>query len=117
MATDRKKGNYLGTDIDGKWWKRHRADGMLSRGNGELWMDAEGIHFHRLLLKQDILIRWDAMTGFSLGKWHAGKWLAGYPVLKVHWEKDGTSLCSGFFLVKDWDEARQFVADLTAKIA
>jgi len=117
MSTEKKKGGYLGTEIDRKWWKRYKKDGMLARGNGEFWMDAEGMHFHRYLLKTEVFIPWKSMTGFDLGKWHAGKWLMSYPAIKVDWEKDSQKLCSGFVLSKDWDEARQFIADLAEKIA
>lgn len=116
MSTDKKKGGYLGTEIDRKWWKRYKKDGLLARGNGEFWMDAEGMHFHRYMLNKDITIPWSAMTGFDLGKWHAGKWLMGYPVLKVLWEKDNQKLSSGFVLTKDWKEAQQFINDLQDNI-
>ena len=43
-----KKGNYFGTEIDGKWWKRYRAKGFFARGNGEFTMDEEGIRFLRI---------------------------------------------------------------------
>mgnify|MGYP001567496802 CR=1 FL=1 len=37
-----KKGNYLGTEIDEKWWKRYRSPGFFARGSGEFWM---GVRF------------------------------------------------------------------------
>lgn len=117
MSTDKKKGSYLGTEIDRKWWKRYKKDNLFARGNGEFWMDAEGMHFHRYLLKNDVFIPWSAMTGFDTGKWHAGKWLVGRPALKVLWEKDNQKLCSGFYLGGNWDETRQFITDLQQNIS
>jgi hypothetical protein len=28
------KAQYVGTEVDGRWWKRYRAAGFFARGNG-----------------------------------------------------------------------------------
>jgi len=38
---DRRRGCYLGTEIDEKWWKRYAREGLFVRGNGEYWFDDE----------------------------------------------------------------------------
>ena len=53
-----RKGNYFGTVIDGKWWKRYRASGYFARGNGEFWLDDTGVHFRKLLTKTPSTIGW-----------------------------------------------------------
>jgi hypothetical protein len=110
-----KKGNYFGTEIDGKWWKRYRAKGFFARGNGEFTMDDKGIHFLRLLTKEPLTIGWSEVRTATLGKGHAGRWAMGRPILKVGFERDGSTLVAGFFLTKDWSEMEQLAADLRAK--
>lgn len=111
-----KKGNYFGTEIDGKWWKRYRAPGLFARGNGEFAMDDEGIHFRRLLTKEPLTISWTEARSVTLGKGHAGRWAMGRPILKIAFERDGSDLTAGFYLSSDWSEMKQLAADLNAKL-
>ncbi|RLB56368.1 MAG: hypothetical protein DRI34_09245 [Deltaproteobacteria bacterium] len=112
----KKKGNYIGTEIDRKWWKRYRGESMLARGNGEFWMDEKGIRFHRLLTRIPLLIGWEEMKLASLGKWHAGRWVLGRPVLKIDFERKGQKLCAGFYLSEDWQQMAQLASDLNKRI-
>jgi hypothetical protein len=112
-----KKGNYFGTEIDGKWWKRYRATTFFARGNGGFSMDADGIHFLRTLTTQPLSIRWAEATDVNLGKSHAGRWAMGRPVLKIGFERDGQSLTAGFYLSSDWEEMQRFAADLRRTMA
>jgi hypothetical protein len=112
-----KKGNYFGTEIDGKWWKRYRAKGFFARGNGEFTMDDEGIHFLRLLTKEPLTINWSELRSATLGKAHAGRWMLGRPILKASFHRDGSDLVAGFYLSKDWAPMEELAADLQAKIA
>lgn len=116
MPGDQKKGNYFGTEIDRKWWKRYRKDGLFARGNGKFWMDEEGIRFHRLLTRKPLLIRWEEIVGATLGKWHAGRWAAGRPVLKVDFVRGGRNLCAGFYLSPDWQKMQRLADNLRAKV-
>jgi hypothetical protein len=36
---EKRRGHYLGTEIDEKWWRRYRKDGFLARGLGEYWIE------------------------------------------------------------------------------
>lgn len=112
----RKKGNYFGTEIDRSWYKRFRQDGFFARGNGELWLEEEGLFFLRLLTKKPLKVRWEEMTDVRLGKWHAGRWAAGRPVLKIDFRRDGRELSAGFLLSTSWAEMEAFANDLTRKI-
>jgi hypothetical protein len=94
------KGLYLGTEINEKWWKRYKKDKMFARGNGEYWFKADGLYFHRYLTKMPIFIPFSSMLEIKLGKWHAGQWGMGVPILKVIWKKDELNLCSGFMVSK-----------------
>lgn len=112
-----KKGNYFGTEIDGKWWKRYRAPGFFARGNGEFTMDETGIHFLRLLTKQPLTITWGEAHSATLGKGHAGRWAGGRPVLKIGFTRDGSQLVAGFHLSRDWAEMEQLADNLNAKLS
>ena len=107
-----KKGNYFGTEIHHKWWKRYRNSRFFARGNGEFWMDESGIQFRKLLTKSPLLIPWDEITDASLGKWHAGRWGGGRPILQVNFERDGQRLRAGFLLSRDWGEMESLASDL-----
>jgi hypothetical protein len=114
--THRKKGNYFGTEIDQAWYKRFRKDGFFARGDGELWLEEEGLCFLRLLTKKPLRVPWEEMTGARLGKWHAGRWAAGRPVLKIDFRRAGQELSAGFLLSSSWPEMEAFANGLGHKI-
>ena len=111
----KKKGNYFGTEIGGRWWKRYRAPAFFARGNGELWFDEEGLHFLKTLTKSPLTITWAEGTAAELGKWHAGRWALGRPVLKVAFRRNDLELVAGFYLSSDWPEMEQLAADLAGR--
>lgn len=96
----RKRGHYLGTEIDGAWHKRYRRDGMLARGLGEYWIDDDELLFRRYLTKKPIRIPLRRVTSVELGKWHAGRWVGGERAIKLVWESDGQRLSSGFVFTR-----------------
>ncbi len=106
------KGNYLGTVIDGKWWKRYRKQGFLMRGNGEFCAKPEGFYFLRYLTSNSLCILWKQVTGIDTGKWHAGRWGGGYPIMKIIWSNKGLTLSSGFFLGQDRDKFARIMREL-----
>jgi hypothetical protein len=110
------KGNYFGTEVDGRWWRRYRRDGLFARGNGEFWMDGDGLHFLRLLTRSPIDIAWAEITGVRLGRWHAGRWGAGHPILKVDFERRHLRLTAGFLLSRSWPEMEGLTADLRDRV-
>lgn len=105
------KGLYVGTEIDGRWWKRYRAPGFFARGNGSYWFAEGELRFDRALTKELTRIPLAKVTEVTVGTWHAGKWLAGKPIVKVGWEADGEQLSSGFGFA-DRQSADAFVAEL-----
>lgn len=98
---EKKKGHYLGTEIDETWWRRYTADRFLARGLGEYWLDDADLYFHRHFIESPITIPLKSIQAVKTGKWHAGQWAAGVDVVKVIWLKDGMRLSSGFVLVDD----------------
>ncbi|MCP4307614.1 MAG: hypothetical protein GY926_21210 [bacterium] len=107
-----KAGNYFGTEIDEKWWRRYRGPAFFARGNGEFWMDEHGVQFRKQLTKTPLLIQWEEITDASLGKWHAGRWNGGHPILLVTFHRAGQNLQAGFSLSKDWEEMEKLASDL-----
>lgn len=107
-----KKGHYLGTEIDEKWWKRYSKNKFLARGNGEYWYDGDSFYFHRLLTKKPISIPLRNIEDYKLGTWHAGRWGAGQKILKIIWRNNNQKLSSGFLISKDLTEIEELIADL-----
>ena len=105
---ERRKGAYLGTEVDRSWWRRFRKDGFFMRGSGVWWLDAEGLYFLRTLTKEPLFIPFSEMRGLREGTWHAGKWLAGTPVVKLDWERNGQNLCAGFVVSRGAAETQVF---------
>ncbi len=111
-SSNRRKGHYLGTEIDEKWWKRYKKDKFFARGNGEYWIDETALYFRRYLTKDPVVIPFAKIIEVKIGESHAGRWLLGPRVLKLIWEKDGMKLSSGFIISRNQQETEAIMADL-----
>jgi len=80
---DKKKGHYIGTEINEKWWSRYRGEGFFARGNGEYWFDEDFFYFRRYLTKEPIKIPFNRIKEIKTGNWHAGRWCVGIRVIKI----------------------------------
>ena len=109
---NRRKGHYLGTEIDEKWWKRYKKDKFFARGNGEYWLDDTAFYFRRYLTKHPIQIPFEKIVEVKIGKSHAGRWLLGSRVLKLIWQKEGMKLTSGFIVSRNHQDTEAVMADL-----
>jgi hypothetical protein len=109
-------GKYFGTEINEKWWKRYMKNKMFARGNGTFSLDKQSISFLRLLTRVPIVIDFKRIKAFKIGKWHAGQWGAGRPVIKVLWEKDNQLLSSGFSLSMETDEIEKFLLEMNERV-
>jgi hypothetical protein len=112
--TEKRRGHYLGTEVDEKWWRRHTKDKLLSRGLGECWIEEGSLLFRRLLTSDPIAIPLRDVYEIKVGTWHSGRWAAGAPVVKVVWRKDDLRLSSGFVLSADLTETKALVGELRA---
>lgn len=108
-------GHYLGTEIEEKWWRRYSKEKMFARGNGTYWYDDDSFFFLRYLTKQPLSIPLRNIIDFKIGKWHAGKWGAGQPVLKIIWTRDGQKLSSGFMISKQREDIDRLISDLKSR--
>jgi hypothetical protein len=108
----KRRGHYLGTEIDEKWWRRYSRDGLLARGVGDYWIGDSAFFFRRYLTRAPMMIRFEDMLGVKLGTWHAGRWAGGAPVVKILWNKAGACLSSGFVLSRDASETQTIVDEI-----
>ncbi|MBD3264949.1 MAG: hypothetical protein GF375_07580 [Candidatus Omnitrophica bacterium] len=109
---DKKRGHYLGTEINKKWYKRYTGSGLFARGRGQYWYDDNSFYFLRQLTESPIVIPLESIKQFETGKWHCGRWCFGYDILKIIWAKDGLILSSGFFIAKDRAENSKIISEL-----
>ena len=112
-----KCGHYLGTEVEGKWWKRYSKDGFFARGNGEYWYDDHAFYFLCYLTREPITIPFDKITALRVGTWHAGRWVWGKPIIKVLWVHQGQTLSSGFILSYDKREALRIFDEIRQQVA
>lgn len=114
---DRRRGTYLGTEIDEKWWKRSTKKGLFARGSGEYWFDDEAFYFRRYLTLDPIAVPFDKVRGVKAGTWHAGQWFWGKLIVKLLWEHQGQSLSSGFVLSYGKAEALRLLDEVGQRIS
>jgi hypothetical protein len=111
-----RRGHYVGTEVDGRWWRRYRRRGFFARGNGTYWADSEAFRFLRYLTRTPLAIPFPRVSAIETGTRHAGRWLMGVPIVKIVWEDDGRRLSSGFVVSRDPLEIENVVAELRSRI-
>jgi hypothetical protein len=111
-AAERKRGHYLGTEIDEKWWRRQLGGGLFARGMGEFWIDGSALFFRRYLTKAPIVIPFSDVLDVKVGRWHSGRWAGGAPVVKLLWKKADKRLSSGFVFSRDARETEVLVRQI-----
>jgi hypothetical protein len=116
MAPERRKGHYLGTEIDEKWWKRHARNKMPARGIGEYWFDDTAFYFRRYLTQKPIQVPFDKIVALKIGSSHSGRWVFKKRVLKIVWKKGDLNLSSGFIVAANQQETEAFVADFKRRL-
>ena len=114
---DKRRGGYLGTEIDEKWWKRGTKDGLFLKGNGEYWYDDEAFYFLRYLTREQIALPFDKIVGLKTGTWHCGRWNWGNLIIKFLWQYQGQSLSSGFVLSYQKAEALRLLEEIRQRIS
>lgn len=103
ITMQKQKGHYFGTEIDEIWWKRYTKEGLFARGLGEYWYDERAFYFRRYLTKTPITLQYADIIELKTGRWHAGRWAAGRPILKIIWQHKDIRLSSGFLLTSHTD--------------
>lgn len=111
------EGHYLGTEIDGKWYRRFMAPGFFARGKGRWRIADGGLYFKRIMLREELCIPFPAVTGVRRGAWHSGQWLIRKVVVKVDWRHEGQDLCSGFVFGRTPEQAVQMASYIESQAA
>jgi hypothetical protein len=114
---ERERGHYLGTEIDGKWHRRYREDGLFARGLGEYWIEDGALRFRRFLTKTPFSVPLRSVRKVELGRWHAGRWVGSERAIKLIWEHRGKVLSSGFVFTRTPIEAAQRARELRDSIS
>jgi hypothetical protein len=117
MLMDRRRGCYLGTEIDERWWKRYAKEGLFARGNGEYWFDDEAFYFLRYLTRDPIVITFNKVSDLKVGTWHCGRWAWGNPIVRFFWSHQGQSLSSGFILSYEKAEVQRLVDEIGQRVS
>ena len=111
------RAHYLGTEIDGKWWRRYSEDGLLARGIGECWVDSTALFFRRYLTTAPIVIPLHDVIDIEVGRWHSDRWAGGAPVTKIVWKKEDKRLSSGFVFSRDARETDAAVRAIRSRLS
>ena len=106
------QGHYLGTVVEGQWWRRYTRPPFFARGNGTYWYDDRAFYFQRYLARDPLELSFERIAEIQTGRWHAGRWAWGAPIVKLIWEGDGLSLSSGFVLSRSESQTRQGIQAL-----
>ena len=116
-SMEERRGHYLGTEIDGRWYKRYRQDGLFARGLGDYWIEADVLRFRRYLTREPLSISRRRVQSVEIGNWHAGRWVGAKRAIKLIWDNQGKVLSSGFVFTKTAAEAEKQAGELRDLIA
>jgi hypothetical protein len=108
----KRRGHYLGTEVEGRWWRRYTTPPFFARGSGRYWYDDRAFYFGRYLTQVPLEIALERIQEIEIGRWHAGRWAWGMPIVKLIWVNDGLSLSSGFVLSGSESSTREVIQEL-----
>jgi hypothetical protein len=112
-ATQKKRGQYLGTRIGHKWWRRYTEGGFYARGNGEYWIKDGSLFFQHATSGQTINLPLGSLVEIKVCP--CRRQTGGIPIIRLVWEKDGSWLNSGFVLSGLLDQSNNLMASLRAE--
>lgn len=112
-ATEKKRGQYLGTQLVNKWWRRYTQGEFVTRGAGEYWITDGCLFFQNYASHQPIILPLNKLAEIKVCP--CQRRMGGIPILKLVWEKDGRWLSSGFVLSGMLDRSNNLLASLRAE--
>ena len=95
-AIQKKPGQYLGTRVEHKWWRRYNKEGFFTRGIGEYWVKDGSLFFQHRTKRKPIRLPLRSLTEIKVCPCKART--KGMPIIKLVWRKDGRWLSSEFVL-------------------
>jgi len=69
-------------------------------------------YFQRYLTQVPLELDLGRLEEIRVGRWHAGRWAWGMPIVKLIWVNDGLLLVSGFVLSRSESRTRQVMEAL-----
>ena len=103
-AIQKRRGQYLGTEVDHKWWQRYSREGFFTPGIGEYWIKDGSLFFQRQAQQQPIVLPLANIVEIKICPYNKRTRIKGEPIIKLVWEKDGKWLSSAFVLSGVIDE-------------
>lgn len=107
-AMKKRSGQYLGTKIEDKWWRRYTKGGFFTRGKGKYWIKDGSLFFQHHAGQMPIRLPLCNLIEIEVRPSQA--W--GVSVLKLVWLKDGNRLSSSFALTGATDETPTLLTSL-----
>jgi len=115
-ATQKKRGHYLGTEIDHKWWRRYSKEGFYTRGSGEYWINDGFLFFQHHSKQTPIRLPLRNIVEIVYCPSKRKTRSDGTPLIKLIWQKEGKWLSSVFALYGSPEETSGLLASLRAGI-
>jgi hypothetical protein len=112
-ATQKKRGLYLGTRVEHKWWRRYTEAGFITRGKGDYWIKDGSLFFQHHDSQQPISLPLRNLAEIKVCP--CRRRTGGLPIIRLVWEKDGRWLSSGFVLSGLLDRSNNLLASLRAE--
>ena len=111
-AIQKRRGQYLGTRVEHKWWRRYTKEGFFTRGIGEYWIKDGSLFFQHRNKQKPIALPLRNIVEIKLCPYQRRTQIKGAPIIKLVWEKDGSWLSSGFILSRNPEETSRLLTNL-----
>jgi len=113
-AIQKRSGQYLGTKIEHKWWRRYSKGGFSTRGIGEYWIKDGSLFFQQHTKRNPIHLPLQSLIEIKICP--CKNKTGGMPVIKLVWENDGYWLSSSFILSGIMEKSDHLLASLRTGI-
>ena len=113
-AIQKKPGQYLGTRVEHKWWRRYNKEGFFTRGIGEYWVKDGSLFFQHRTKRKPIRLPLRSLTEIKVCPCKART--KGMPIIKLVWRKDGRWLSSEFVLTGIMEGEDNLLASLRTEV-
>ena len=113
-AIQKKHGQYLGTEIDHKWWRRYKEEGFFTHGIGEYWIKDGSLFFQHQARQEPIRLPLKNIVEIVLCPCKKRFRVGTKPIIKLVWLKGDRWLSSGFALSESLEGITGLLANLRA---
>ena len=114
-AIQKKRGQYLGTRVEHKWWRHYSKGGFFTRGIGEYWVKDGSLFFQQRNRQKPLRLPLHNLTEIKICPCKGRK--GGMPIIKLIWEKDGHWLSSGFVFHGIMEQNGNLLENLRSQLA